>query len=488
MIFKLRECLPVSTIVEVLTNSQSLTLSRDDTCLPLILDTRTLGRLVASTHNSLMFSVTVEILFVLLLILANGIFAMSELAIVSARKARLQQLANQGSAKALQALELANSPNQFFSTVQIGITLIGTLAGAYGGATIAEKLAIKLRQIPFLAANAPTIALVFVVVSIAYLSLVIGELVPKRLALSNPERIAVTVAAPMRVFATLAAPIVNLLSYSTDMVLRFLNVQPSAEPEVTEEEIKILIEQGTEAGTLQEAEQEMLNRVFRLGDRRVSALMTPRPEIVWLNLDNSFESNRQIILNTTHTRFPICQGELDNVLGIIKVNDLLARCLVNEPLDLTAELRRPLYVPESTPALKILELFKQSSTHIALVVDEYAVIQGLVTLNDILEEIVGDIPSIEQIDEPQVVKREDGSWLVDGMVPVEEFFELFDVTELSKEQRNNYHTVGGFVVTQLGRIPTAADYFDWRGMRIEVMDMDGNRVDKVLVVFNTDDQ
>lgn len=429
-----------------------------------------------------MSSLPLEIVFIILLILLNGVFSMSEMAIVSARKVRLQQLANQGNIEARRALELADSPNQFFSTVQIGITLIGTLAGAFGGATLAEKLAVQLKLIPFLAVNADAIALFLVVLLITYLSLVLGELVPKRLALNNPERIATGVASPMRFLAKFAAPAVHLLSASTDLVLRILGIGPTTEPEVTEEEIKILIEQGTEAGTFEEAEQDMLNRVFRLGDRRVSALMTPRPDIVWLDLDDSAEANRRVITESAHSRFPVCQGELDNVLGIIQVNELLAQCLSGKPLDLTTSLQRPLYVPESTPGLKILELFKQSGTHIAIVVDEYGVIQGLVTLNDILEEIVGDIPSIDEMDEPQAVQREDGSWLLDGMLSVEEFFELFEIEELPKEQRGNYHTMGGFVVNHLGRIPTAADHFEWRNMRFEVMDMDGNRVDKVLVV------
>ncbi len=431
-----------------------------------------------------MSSVTIEIFFLLLLLVVNGLFSMSEMAVVSARKVRLQQLANQGNAKARKALDLADSPNQFLSTVQIGITLISTLAGAFGGATLAEKLAnqLKLLPIPFLVANSDAIALFLVVLMITYLSLVIGELVPKRLALNNPEQIAAGVASPMRLLAKLASPAVHLLSYSTDLVLRLLSIGPSTDPEVTEEEIKILIEQGTEAGMFEEAEQEMLNRVFRLGDRRVSAMMTPRPDIVWLDLEDSSETNRQVIMDSAHSQFPVCQGDLDNVLGIIKVNDLLTRCLASQPLDLTAALQRPLYVPESTPGLKVLELFKQSGTHIAIVVDEYGVIQGLVTLNDILEEIVGDIPSLDQADEPQAVQREDGSWLLDGMLSVEEFFELLELEELPKEQRGNYHTMGGFVVTQLGRIPTAAEHFEWQGMRFEVMDMDGNRVDKVLVV------
>lgn len=429
-----------------------------------------------------MFSLSLEILVIVLLIIFNGIFAMSEIAVVSARKVRLQQLANQGNVKAQKALELANSPNQFLSTVQIGITLVGTLAGAFGGATLATKLANQLRLISGLAAHADAIALFIVVLIISYLSLVVGELVPKRLALNSPESIAIGVASPMRFLALIAAPVVYLLSYSTDILLKLLGIGPTSEPIVTQEEIKILIEQGTEAGTFEAAEQEMLNRVFRLGDRRVSAMMTPRPDIVWLDLEDSAETNRQTITNNLHSQFPVCQGELDNVLGIVHVNALLSRCFANQPFDLTTTLRHPLYVPESTLGLKILEIFKQSGTHIALVVDEYGVIQGLVTLNDILEEIVGDIPTVEQLEEPPAVQREDGSWLLDGMLSVEEFFELFDIKEFPKEQRTNYHTVGGFVVTQLGRIPSAADHFEWRNLRLEVMDMDGNRVDKVLVM------
>jgi putative hemolysin len=436
----------------------------------------------AETIGKRMFSFPTEILIVFLLTIGNAIFVMSEMAIVSVRKVRLQQMANQGNASARVALELANAPNQFLAIVQVGITLIIIVSGAFGESAISKQIVPLLSRIPLLAPYSEVIASVTAILIITYLTLVIGELVPKRLALNNPERIASAVAMPMRMFAKIASPVVHVLSGSTDLVVRLLGIQPSTEPQVTEEEIKVLIEQGTEAGTFEEAEQDMLNRVFRLGDRRVSALMTPRPDIVWLDLDDSAEVNRQVLIDHTHSQFPVCQGELDNVLGIIHVNDLLARCLSNQPLDLTTALRRPLYVPESTPGLKVLELFKQSSIHIAIVVDEYGVIQGLVTLNDILEEIVGDIPSIDAVDEPQAVQRDDGSWLVDGMLPVEEFFELFEIPELSREQRGNYHTMGGFVVTQLGRIPTAADHFEWRGMRFEVMDMDGNRVDKVLVV------
>lgn len=428
-----------------------------------------------------MSSIAVEILIIFLLVIANGIFAMSEMAIVSARKVRLQQLASQGNAKARVALELADAPNRFLSTVQIGITLIGILAGAFGGATLSNTLAIALNRIPMLAPYSQAISFGVVVVGITYLSLILGELVPKRLALNNPERIAATMAVPMRTLAAIASPVVHLLSASTDLVLRVLGIQPSSEPQVTEEEIRVLIEQGTEAGTFEAAEQDMVERVFRLGDRPVSALMTPRPDIVWLDLEDTPEENRQKILDSCHSRFPVCQEGLDNVLGISHVTDMLERCLSGQALDLTVSLRQPIFVPESTRGLKILELFKQTGIHMALVVDEYGVIQGLVTLNDIMVEIVGDVPNAGDLEEPMAVQREDGSWLLDGMLSVDEFFKIFDIEEIPKEHRGSYQTLGGFVITHLGRIPSAADHFEWEFLRFEVMDMDGNRVDKVLV-------
>ncbi|MBW4425524.1 MAG: hemolysin family protein [Nostoc desertorum CM1-VF14] len=429
-----------------------------------------------------MSSITFEISIILVLIIANGVFSMSEMAVVSARKVRLQQLANQGDVKARAALKLAESPNHFLSTVQVGISLIGILTGAFGGATIANRLAVYVKLVPLLAPYSEPLSFGIVVLIITYLSLIVGELVPKRLALNNPERIASIVAIPMQALAAIASPVVFLLSASTDLILRLLGITASTEPQVTEEEIKILIEQGTEAGTFEEAEQDMVERVFRLGDRPVSYLMTPRPDIVWLDLDDTAEENRQKMVDSAYSRYPVCQGGLDNVLGVMPVTDLLARSFRGEPLDLTVGLRQPVFVPESTRGLKVLELFKQTITHMALVVDEYGVIQGLVTLNDIMSEIVGDVPSTDGQDQPQAVQREDGSWLLDGMLPVEEFLELFGMEEWQSEESGSYQTLGGFVITHLGRIPAAADHFEWQSMRIEVMDMDGNRVDKVLVV------
>ncbi|BAY45975.1 putative hemolysin [Scytonema sp. HK-05] len=427
-------------------------------------------------------SPTIEILTIFLLILANGLFVMSELAIVSARKVRLQQLAERGDAKARAALELGSSPNQFLGTVQIGITLLTILSGAYGEETIAKRLAPILSSIPLQQNYKQQLAKGLAILIITYLTLIIGELVPKRLALSRPEPIASIVAIPMQMLARIGSPIVYLLTVSTETVLRVLGSKPSTEPQVTEEEIRVLIEQGTEEGTFEEAEQDMVERVFRLGDRPVSSFMTPRPDIVWLDLEDTPQENRQKIIDGGYSRYPVCQGGLDNVLGIIPVTGLLARSFCNEQLDLTVGLLQPTYVPESTRGLKVLELFKQTITHMALVVDEYGVIQGIVTLNDVMIEIVGDVPSIEDQEDPEIVQREDGSWLLDGMLSVDEFFELFDIEELSPEDRGSYQTLGGFVITHLGRIPSAADNFEWQGMRFEVMDMDGNRVDKVLVV------
>ena len=427
-------------------------------------------------------SPTTEILIIFLLTILNGIFVMSELAIVSARKIRLQQLADRGDIKARAALELANAPNQFLAIVQVGITLIVILSGAFGEGTIAKRLVPALGLIPWLAPYKEAIASAVAILIITYLTLIIGELVPKRLALNYPERIASAVAIPMRMLAAIASPIVYVLSASTDMVVRMLGIKPSTEPLVTERDITDLIEQGTEAGTFEEAEQDMVERVFGLGDKPVSALMTPRPDITWLDLEDSPDENQQKIINSTYSRFPVCQDSLDHVLGVIPVSDLLARSLSGQPLDLTVSLQQPVFVPESMGGLKVLELFKQTGTHMALVVDEYGVTQGLLTLNDIFIEIVGDVPSADEAEDPPIVQREDGSWLVDGMLPVQELFELLDIEELPGEQKGNYHTMGGFVMTHLGKIPTAADHFELDRFRFEVMDMDGNRVDKVLVM------
>lgn len=424
-----------------------------------------------------------EILIILLLMLSNAVFAMSEMAIVSSRRARLQEMANKGDAKARVALDLANSPNHFLSTVQIGITLIGILAGAFGGANLAQSIADQVERIPALQEYSEAIGFWLVVILITYLSLIIGELAPKRLALSNPEKIAAIVAVPMQCLAKIAAPVVHLLSLSTELVLRILQINLSAdEPLVTEEEIKLLLQQGAEAGMFEVAEQDMVERVFRLDDQKVNSLMTPRPDIAWLDISDSIEVNRRKMIDIPHTRFPVCQENLDNVLGIVHVTNVLSQSLKGQPIDLLSLLQSPLIIPETTYALKVLELFKQSGTHIALVVDEYGVIQGLVTLNDVMEVLIGDIPFADQPQESDIVQRDDGSWLVDGMIPIAKLKELLNTEQLPREDRGNFQTLGGFVVTQFGHIPRASDHFEWNGYRFEVMDMDGNRVDKVLII------
>ncbi len=417
-------------------------------------------------------------LIVLALILANGIFAMSELAIVSARKVRLQQAALRGDRRAQAALQLANRPNDFFSTVQVGITLISIISGAFGGAALSEPIATFFKTIPLLRPYAGNLAFGLVVVAITYLSLIIGELVPKQLALTMPEAIAKTIAGPMQTLSRLASPIVGLLSLSTKAVMGLLQIEPSNEPSVTEEEIRAFIRQGTEEGTFEEEEQAIMERVFRLGDRKVSSIMTPRPDVIWLDLEDSSQENQQKIAHCKHRRLPVCQGDLDDILGLVSVNDLLNNALAQQAFDLTRELEQPLVVPETMRSLKVLERFKQSRIHTALVIDEYGVIQGLVTLGDILEALVGDVPSWDTPEELEAQQREDGSWLIDGMMDIEAVQDLLKLEE--PENRGSYHTLGGFVIHCLGKIPRAADRFEYAGWTFEVMDMDGNRVDKVL--------
>ena len=426
-----------------------------------------------------MAAMTFEIIFIVLLLLANGVFAMSELAIVSARKVRLRQMCDNGDSRACAALELATSPDRFLSTIQIGITLVGILAGAFGGATIAEQLGEQISRVPALASYGEALGVGIIVLIITYLSLIIGELVPKRFALSHPERIAKLVARPMKLLSVTMSPIVHVLSVSTSAVLTLLRMKHPTEPPVTEDEIKVLLDQGTQAGVFEQAEQEIVKRVFKLADRRVGSLMTPRLDIVWLNAKASREEIRKTLDESHYSRFPVCDDTLDQVLGVVKAKDMLALCLTSEEMNLTSVMKAPLFVPESRSALEVLEVFKSSATHLALIVNEYGSIEGLVTTNDVLEAIVGDIAPANPQFETQATQREDGSWLFDGTVPVDEFKEVFKVTSLPGE--GSYQTLAGFILFYLGRVPRAADHFEWNGLRFEIMDMDGKRIDKVLV-------
>ncbi len=420
-------------------------------------------------------SIANEILMIFILILINAVLAMSEAALVASRKARLQQQAGEGNKSSALAVKLIEDPNIFLSTVQIGITLIGVLAGAVGGATIAESLAHTLQNIPYIGEYSTSIALGIVVLTITILTIWLGELVPKRLGLNSPEKIAQVVAGPMLFLSRVFSPFIKLMSAATNFVLRLFGVNPSSEPPITEEELQMLISQGTQAGVFQEAEQDMVEGIFSLGDSRVYSLMTPRTELVWLDIADTIEEIREKIAACPYSRFPVRQDSLETILGIVKSRDLLVESLSGKEIDLKALLKPAHFIPETMFASRALELFKEKNTELLLVVDEFGGLQGLLTINDILEEIVGAM----EFEEPQATQRQDGSWLLDGMLEVDEFKELFEFTALPHE--DEYETLSGFIMTSLGRVPQATEHFEWNGFRFEVMDMDGRRVDKVLV-------
>ncbi len=424
----------------------------------------------------------VDAVAILLLIVANGLFSGAEIAVVTARTARLETLALQGSRPAQLALRLARAPNELLATVQIGITLIGVLSGALGGTILAAHLTPLLRAIPGVNSQvAPAVSLALVVGLITYLSLVIGELVPKRMALAAPERIACALAPPMRLLSRLASPLVRLLDCSTGTTLRLLGVPTRTEPAITEDDIKALIRQGAETGVLEAAETEMMQRVFRLGDRPIQAIMTPRTEISWLDASAPIEVSLRQVVTSHHSRFPLGRGSLDACLGVIRGATLLASQLSGDLQDLTALVQEPLYMPESARALQVLEQFRRTGIHIALVSDEFGGIEGLVTLNDLMEAIVGDLPSQQEQEEPLIVQREDGSWLIDGALDIADFRELVGARSRQEEPDGHFHTLGGLILHLLGHIPRAGEQVPWSRWCLEVMDMDGKRVDKVLV-------
>ena len=420
-------------------------------------------------------NITSDILIILVVILINAVFVLSEMSVASSRKARLQQRANDGDRRAGTALKLIQNPNLFLSTVQIGITLLGILVGAIGGLALSAPLTTILMRVPMLQEYANTLAIAIVVLAIAFFTIVLGELVPKRIALHNPEQIASVLAGPMIVVSKIFAPFVWLLGRITDVLLKLIGIKPGAEPPVTEEEIHLLIDQGTQAGVFEEAEQDMVEGVFSLGDQRVYSLMTPRTDIIYLDINDSIEEIRTKIDESGFSRFPVRQDSLDVILGIVRARDMLVRSLGGEQIRLKDLLQPAFFIPETTLASRALEIFKEKGTELLLVIDEFGGIQGLLTINDILEEIVGQI----ELEGPQATQRQDGSWLLDGMLEVDEFKDIFKLNALPHE--DEYETLSGFVMMSLGRVPQTADHFDWQGLRFEVIDMDGRRVDKVLV-------
>ncbi|HSJ88340.1 MAG TPA: hemolysin family protein [Anaerolineales bacterium] len=410
-----------------------------------------------------------------ILLVINGILIMAETALLSTRKARLQNEANKGNQRANIALKLTENPTQFLAVTQIGITTIDMLLGALTGATIGVWIHAQLNRYPTLEPYSAIIGLLVGVLPITYLSLVVGDLVPKRLAMRNPEAVSASFASPMLFLTRLFSPMVKFLSFSTESILRLMGVKVTEELPVTEEEIQLLIDQGTQAGVFEEAEQDMVEGVFSLGEQRVYSLMTPRTEIVWLDIEDTIEQIRTKIAEHDISRFPVRQDTLDVILGVVKARDLLLASLSGEQIKLKHLLRPAFYIPETTSAARALEIFKEKGSEMLLVIDEFGGLQGLLTVNDIIEEIVGEI----ELEEPQATQRQDGSWLLDGMLEVDEFKEIFKLPTLPHE--DEYETLSGFVMLSLGRVPQTADQFEWHGLRFEVIDMDGRRVDKVLV-------
>lgn len=423
-----------------------------------------------------------DITLLVILILINGVFAMAEIAVVSARKARLQRLADDGSPGAHSALALHMEPSTFLSTIQVGITTIGILSGAIGESALAGPLTVWLSQFALIEPYARSIALTIVVMGLTYFAVVVGELVPKRLGLMAPETISSLISRPMIWLSRVGRPLVWLLSSSSDLLLRLTGARRKDEPPVTDEEIRALMGQGAEAGVFHQSEQEIVSNVLRLDDQRIEAIMTPRKDIYTLDLNAPDAEIRAGIAESPYTRIVVCRDGPENIVGILRTTDLLKAAMAGEPLDILSSLHPPLYVPAGVTTTQLLENFRNARLQSALIVDEYGELQGLVTLTDVLTSIVGELPSGDMSHDQDVVKREDGSWLMDGGISVERLKSVLEMeADLPGEEENAFNTLGGFVMHMLGRIPTVADHLDWGGYRFEVMDMDKNRVDKVLV-------
>ncbi len=425
-----------------------------------------------------------DIFIILLLITINGLFAMSEIAIVSSRRVRLQQLAEEGDLGARAALALVEHPTRFLSTVQIGITLIGILSGAFGEAAITRRLIPVFQEMPLLAPYAKVLATTCMVIIVTYFSLIIGELVPKRIGMHSPERIARLMAPLMRGLAWSTKPLVSLLSASTDFLLRLFGMHRSGELPITEEEIKVLMAEGTQAGVFDKSEQDIIENVLRLEDWQLAQIMTPRADVTFLDLQSDEAVQRQVAAQARHSYLPVCRGRIFDVVGVVALHELLAQQLRGEGFCIEAIMRAPVFVPLAISPLSLLETFKRRREHLALVVDEYGDVQGLVTLQDVMEPLVGELEAADESlsENPDIVQREDGSWLLDGSLPMERFKLLFpDETESLEEGGRDFQTLAGFVLFLRGHIPEAGEHFEWSGLRIEIVDMDRRRIDKLIV-------
>ncbi|MBE0541795.1 MAG: HlyC/CorC family transporter [Verrucomicrobia bacterium] len=428
--------------------------------------------------NQILFEITI----IFLLLVANGVFAMAEIAVVSAKKARLRRLAEQGNGKARIALELAESPNRFLSTVQIGITLVGIFAGAFGGATLAAKLAGPVAQVSFFAPYADEIALGLVVAVITYFSLVLGELVPKRFGLSNPEGIAMMVARPMNWLSKFARPVVSFLSVSTEGLLRLLGFKPEKEVAVSEEEVRVMMLEGVRAGAFNKVESHIVHSALELDQLPVREIMTPRPKVIWLNQDDPHEQVWHKIVVSGHSHFPVYEGNRDHTVGVVSVKAIYANLAAGVGVKLKDLMTPPLIVPETQTVLQLVETFRQSGKHMALVTDEFGSLVGLVTLNDVMEAVVGEFPTQGERAKPEARKREDGTWLIDAMIDLEGVERALPGFKFGGDAYSEYQTLAGYVVKTLGHVPKEGETFEVQGYVFEVLDMDRHRVDKVLVL------
>jgi putative hemolysin len=418
-----------------------------------------------------------EIFILLVLIFINALFVVSEIALVSVRKARLETMAEKGDMKAKRALDLANNPELFLSAAQIGITLIAILTGVYSGERFSIYLLPVIEKIEILQPYAHNISIAIVVIVVTFFSIILGELIPKRIGLLRAEKIAKAVAGPMLLFARITHPFVWLLNKTSKLFFTLFNIRKSKDDAVTEEEIKTMITEGTEAGTIEEEEREIIERVFHLGDRNITSLMTHRSDILWFDLEDTEEKIKEKIISEPHSVYPICDGEIDNIKGVVSIKDLY----VTDDMTKFKQIMKPaIFVPENNTAYQVLEKFKQTKEHSCFIVDEYGTLQGMITLNDILEAIVGEIPQPD-ISDYEVTEREDGSFLVDAQIPFYDFLSRFDKAEWLNEGEHEFDTLAGFILHELERIPHTGERFEWKGFKFEIIDMDGHRIDKVLV-------
>jgi putative hemolysin len=424
-----------------------------------------------------------EIIIISILLLINGLFAMFEIALVSSRKSRLQEKAKHGNKGAKTALLLLKEPEEILSAIQVGITLVGIISGAFGGLALSEDMVPFFAGFSFLAPYADALSITFVVGIITYFSLIIGELVPKTIALNNPEKIAIALSPAMKIIGSSLYPVVWLLSVSTKFVLLLFRIKKTSDTPVSEEELRMLLKQGSEYGVIEKEESDIINEVIRFGDKRAGSIMTPRLNVEWIDSTGKDEKILAEIMNSTHSRVPVCNNTVDEVIGVVAIKDVLAYHIKHQFIDISKIMTEPLFFPEQMSAINVLERFRKTKNHFGIVINEYGSMEGIVTLHDVTENIMGDLPEITDEDQPVAFRREDGSYLVDGSMMIEDIQDLLDIRSLfdKNEVRSHINTIGGLTMFKLNRIPKIGDTFIVQGYTFEIVDMDGNRVDKLMI-------